>query len=189
MVIIRNCLLFLRSENNKKMQTDLYLNMSSVPAGAVLYRMLQKQHLTQIALSEKTDIIPQRINDLIMGRRRFTPHISLILEQALGISHQGFFYLIQANHDVYLEYVSKDQTKPNLDLLTQTTFWDVDLSKINWIKGRDWAIRRVLEYGNPTEIKELHRFYGHDAFVQIGTDPKGFRLYDVVLQNLKHIEL
>ena len=171
------------------MKTDTYLNMPSVPAGAILHRIAQKQHLAQTALSQKTGIIPQRINDLIMGRRRFTPHNSLVLEQALGISHQGFFYLIQANHDVYLTHLAENQAKPDLNLLSQTTFWDVDLSKIDWAESCDWAIRRVLEYGNPSEIKELYRFYGREAFVRLGSNPEGFRLYDTVLQNLKHVDL
>ena len=176
--------------NTKEMQTDTYLNMPSVPAGAILYRIAQKQHLAQTALARKTGIIPQRINDLIMGRRRFTPYNSMVLEQALGISHQGFFYLIQANHDVYLTHLSETQAiKPNLDLLSQTTFWDVDLSKINWSESRDWAIRRVLEYGKPKEIKELCRFYGREAFARIGSSPESFRLYDIVLRNLKHVGL
>ena len=124
-----------------------------------------------------------------MGRRRFTPHSSMVLEQALDIAQQGFFYFIQAKHDIYLAHLSENPNKPNLSLLTKTTFWDVDLDKIDWTEGRDWAICRVLEYGNQTEIEELCRFYGPDAFARIGSDPKGFRLYGIVLQNLKHLGL
>ena len=171
------------------MNTDIYLNMSSVPAGAILYRITQQKHMHQTTLAQKTGLIPQRINDLIMGRRRFTPQNSIILEQALDISLQGFFYKIQANHDIYQAQLAGNQPKPNLSLLSQTTFWDVDLSKIEWMKSKDWVIRRVLEYGTKEEIEELHRFYGHDAFAKIKDNPKGFMLYDVVLKNLKNIGL
>ena len=171
------------------MNTDIYLNMSSVPAGAILYRLTQQKHMHQTTLAQKTGLIPQRINDLIMGRRRFTPQNSIILEQALDISLQGFFYKIQANHDIYQAQLAGNQPKPNLSLLSQTTFWDVDLSKIEWMKSKDWVIRRVLEYGTKKEIEELHRFYGHDAFAKIKDNPKGFMLYDVVLKNLKNIGL
>jgi len=167
------------------MNTETYLKMQSVPAGAILYRIAQQKHIHQTTLAQKTGLIPQRINDLIMGRRRFTPQNSLILEQALDISLQGFFYKIQANHDVYLAQLTDGQPKPNLNILTQTTFWDVDLSKLEWMKCVDWAIRRVLEYGSKEEIEELHRFYGHEAFAKIKENPKGFMLYDVVLKNLK----
>lgn len=171
------------------MNTDIYLNMPSVPAGAILYRIVQQKHLHQNVLAQKTGLIPQRINDLIMGRRRFTPQKSFILEQALNISLQGFFYKIQANHDIYQAQLTSGQPKPNLNKLTQTTFWDVDLKKLEWTKCQDWAIRRVLEYGTPEEIKELYRFYGHDAFVKIKENPKGFMLYDVALKNLKIVGL
>lgn len=175
--------------NTMEMQTDTYLNMPSVPAGAILHRIAYKQHMAQISLAQKTGIIPQRINDLIMGRRRFTPQNSFALEQALGIPEQGFFYKIQANHDIYQAQLSQNQPKPNLSLLSQTTFWDVDLSKIEWSKSQNWAIRRVLEYGTKDEVQELCRFYGREAFARIGSNSKGFRLYDVVLRNLKLIGL
>ena len=171
------------------MNTDTYLNMSSVPAGAILYRIVQQKHIHQTTLAQKTGLIPQRINDLIMGRRRFTPHNSLMLEQALDISSQGFIYRIQAHHDIYQAQLADNQPKPNLNILTPTTFWDVDLSKLEWMKCQNWAIRRVLEYGTKEEIEELYRFYGHDAFVKIKDNPKGFMLYDVALKNLKTIGL
>ncbi len=171
------------------MNPDTYLNMSSVPAGAILYRIAQQKNMSQTKLAQNTGLIPQRINDLIMGRRRFTPQNSFVLEQVLDISLQGFFYKIQANHDIYQAQLSDSQPKPNLSKLTPTTFWDVDLSKLEWMKCQDWAIRRVLEYGTKEEIEELHRFYGHDAFAKIKENPKGFMLYDVALKNLKTVGL
>lgn len=171
------------------MNIDTYLNMSSVPAGAILYRIVQQKQIHQTVLAQKTGLIPQRINDLIMGRRRFTPQNSFVLEQALGISMQGFFYKVQANHDVYQAHLAENQLKPNLNLLSQTTFWDVDLAKLEWKKCQDWAIRRVLEYGTREEIEELYRFYGRDAFSKIKETPKGFLIYDVALKNLKIVGL
>ena len=188
MVIIQKLSIF-AVQTQQEMNTDIYLNMSSVPAGAILNRIVQQKHIHQTTLAQKTGLIPQRINDLIMGRRRFTPQNSFILEQALDISLQGFFYKIQANHDIYQAQLTSGQPKPNLNKLTQTTFWDVDLSKLEWMKCRDWAIRRVLEYGTPEEIKELYRFYGHDAFAKIKENPKCFMLYDVALKNLKVVGL
>ena len=177
------------AEIQQAMNTNTYLNMSSVPAGAILYRIAQQKHIHQTTLAQKTGLIPQRINDLIMGRRRFTPQNSFVLEQALDITLQGFFYKIQANHDIYQAQLANNQPKPDTSLLSQTTFWDVDLSKIEWMKCREWAIRRVLEYGTKKEIEELHRFYGHKAFAKIKDNPEGFLLYDVALKNLKTIGL
>lgn len=171
------------------MNTETYLNMPSVPAGAILYRIVQQKHICQTTLAQNTGMIPQRINDLIMGRRRFTPQNSFMLEQALGITLQGFFYKIQANHDIYQAQLSYSQPKPDINILTTTTFWDVDLSKLEWMKCQDWAVRRVLEYGTKDEIEELYHFYGRDAFEKIKENSKGFMLYDIALKNLKSIGL
>lgn len=173
----------------KKLDKDiaLYLNMPSVPSGAVLNRIIKKRQLSQVELASKTGILPQRINDLIMGRRRFTPEISIQIEIALGIECEGLFYIIQANHDVYLSKMRNCNRKPNLSILSSSTFWDVDLQKVDWNKGRDWAIARVLEYGNREEVEEMCRFYGINAVKKIANQSNRFRLYEAVMRNSKYI--
>ena len=173
----------------KKLDKDiaLYLSMPSVPAGAVLNRIIKKRKVSQVDLALKTGILPQRINDLIMGRRRFTPEISIQIEIALGIECEGLFYIIQANHDVYLSKMRNCNRKPNLSILSSSTFWDVDLQKVDWNKGRDWAIARVLEYGNREEVEEMCRFYGINAVKKIANQPNRFRLYESVMRNSKYI--
>jgi plasmid maintenance system antidote protein VapI len=174
----------------KKLDKDiaLYLNMPSVPSGAVLNRIIKKRQLSQVELASKTGILPQRINDLIMGRRRFTPEISIQIEIALGIECEGLFYIIQANHDVYMSKIHSCQCKPNLETFSSSTFWDVDLQKVDWNKGRDWAIARVLEYGNREEVEEICRFYGSAIVKEIASKPQRFRLYDHVRRNSKYIK-
>ena len=39
-------------------------------------------------------------------------------------------------------------------------FWDVDPSKIRWGLKWQWVIERVMERGNPSDWRELKRFYG-----------------------------
>jgi len=104
-------------------------------------------------------ILPQRMNDLITGARRFTVETSFKIETALNTSDAGIFYLHQAEHDIYLsEQEQQRQHHSNLSLLTKTTFWDVNLEEVNWESGQRWAVRRVLEYGEPNEVIELLRF-------------------------------
>ena len=146
--------------------------MPSVPAGAILDRIIHQQKRTKVEVASATHLIPQRLNDLIRGNRRFTPQNSLALERSLNIGIEGFFYIIQAKHDIYI--------------LSKTTFWDVDLNNIDWSKCREWAIRRVLEYGTTDEIRELARFYGTDAVKKIYSEPKNFRLYNVVSQKFNN---
>lgn len=164
---------------NKSMY-DSYMKMEMVPAGAILDHIVSKQQRTKTEIAALSGLIPQRLNDLIKGNRRFTPQVSIALEKALGIDQTGFFYLLQSNHDIYLAKKTEMENRrtPNLRVLTKTTFWDVDVSKIDWLRAQQWALRRVLEYGNAEEIRELDRFYGHEALLTVLINPAGFRLYD-----------
>ena len=164
---------------NKSMY-DSYMKMEMVPAGAILDHIVSKQQRTKTEIAALAGLIPQRLNDLIKGNRRFTPQVSIALEKALGIDQRGFFYLLQTNHDIYLAKRTEmdNRRTPNLRVLTKTTFWDVDVSKIDWLRAQQWALRRVLEYGNAEEIRELDRFYGHEALLSVLINPAGFRLYD-----------
>ena len=164
--------------------------MRTVPAGIILERIISEQHRAKNEVAAAAQLVPQRINDLIRGRRRFTPKTSMALESALSIDIQGLFYLIQANHDVYLSTQEQNSANhPNLLILTKTTFWDVDLDKVDWSQCKKWAIRRVLEYGTPDEIRDIDRFYGHDAPLELFNNPQGFRLYDQVKQNYQKAAL
>lgn len=164
-----------------------YLQMQSVSAGAVLQHILRQQRRKKQDVAQAADIIPQRLSDLISGNRRFTPALSLQLERALQIPEHGFFYLIQSQHDIYLEECSTERPAPELTQLTATTFWDVDLQKVDWQQGRDWAIRRVLEYGTADELKELSRFYGTEAMLRMAQHKEYFRMPQRVEHNIQII--
>ena len=162
-----------------------YLYMPTVPAGAVLNHVIKKQHRKKAEVGAIANLIPQRMNDLIKGNRRFTPQTSIALEGALGIDVEGFFYIVQANHDIYIERQSHlEKTTPNLNVLSKTTFWDVDVTKIDWTLAKRWAIQRVLEYGTTNEITELARFYGKGAVTELLGQPQRFRLYEQVVKKL-----
>lgn len=164
---------------------SIYFSMPMVPAGAILDRIIKQQKRIKAEVASSSQLIPQRLNDLIMGHRRFTPQTSMALETTLGIDIPGYFYLIQANHDIYETQKAQSQRHaPDLSILTQTTFWDTDMSKVDWNRCRTWAIRRVLEYGTPEEIREIDKFYGHKALLEVFNKPEGFRLYDQVKANL-----
>jgi plasmid maintenance system antidote protein VapI len=140
---------------------EKYLSMPAVPAGAILKHILKRAALSQKEIAEKSDIYPQRINDLIQGKRKFTPELSCRLEQALGISSLGFFCIIQTNHEVF-SYQDEQERKitPDLSKLHKALFWDTVIERMNWIRSANYIIRRVFEYGNKMEIKEIIKFYG-----------------------------
>ena len=148
---------------------EQYLSMPAVPAGAILKQILKKEKISQKDIAKKAAIYPQRINDLINGKRKFTPEYSSRLEKALGISTLGYFYHIQANHDIYL-YQDEQERKstPDLSKLNKRLFWEVyDLSKINWIKSVNWVIQRTFEYGDKQEIEEIIRYYGEEKVAEV----------------------
>ena len=80
---------------------EQYLQLSNIPCGAVLNRIMTKEGISQSQLAERSGIVRQRICDYLANRRRITVEASLNLEKALRIGIEGFFYRIQANHDIY----------------------------------------------------------------------------------------
>ena len=141
-----------------------YIKSKKTPAGKVLEHILRKAKLTQKQLSKKSGIYPQRISELIKGRRAFTIQQSFDIEKALGIGIEGYFYKIQANYQVYAYLTEKDLTKhPDLSKFSPALFWDTRIEKINWIRNKEWVIQRVFEYGNKQEIEEIIRFYGKET--------------------------
>ena len=168
---------------------DRYTAMKSVPAGAILNSIILQQRQSKASVARQASILPQRMNDLLSGSRRFTIELSVRLEKALGIEDYGFFYLHQAEHDIYLSKLTAErQDHPDLTKLTKTTFWDVNLHEINWHEGQRWAIRRVLEYGEPGELRELCRFYGYESFASESCQTDSFRLVENVKRNQAYLK-
>ena len=131
---------------------EQYLQLSNIPCGAVLNRIMTKEGISQSQLAERSGIVRQRICDYLANRRRITVEASLNLEKALRIGIEGFFYRIQANHDIYT--CVKEQAmnnRPNLKYYRKAVFWDTDIEKLDWEKNRQWIIRRVFEYGGEEE--------------------------------------
>jgi len=153
---------------------EKYLSMRSVPAGKILETILKKKNLTQKELADIANEYPQRIYDFIKGKRKFTIKASLAIEKALGIDIEGFFVKLQTNHEIYC-YVTELELliHPDLSQLSKALFWDTRIEKINWVKNKAWVIKRVFEYGNDPEIKEIIRFYGKDTVKSTLSQIKG----------------
>lgn len=140
---------------------EQYLTYHHIPCGAILGRIMAKEHFTQRELASYSGIPYQRINDFIANRRRISPENSLKLENALGIDYQCFFYQIQTNHEIYLATRRfSEQIQPDKSNYRKNLFWDTDFDTIDWQRNSEWIIKRVFEYGNQNEIEETIRFYG-----------------------------
>lgn len=143
---------------------EQYLSYPHIPCYAVLKRIMQKEHLSQRELARRSGIMPQRINDYLCDRRRISAEASVKLEKALGIPHTGYFYFIQANHDIYL-FCQKEGKSPELSAFRDELFWDTDKKRIDWEGNKQWIIQRVFEYGNEKEITETINFYGKETIL------------------------
>lgn len=142
--------------------------MEDVPAGKILEVILKTRNISQKELANMSNEYPQRISAYINGQRKFTIKASIAIEKALDIDIEGFFYKIQTNHDIY-NYVMEEERKihPDLSILSKGLFWDTRIEKINWIRNKEWVIKRAFEYGNDQEINEIIRFYGKDTIKSI----------------------
>ena len=142
------------------MMYEQYFQYDSLPAGAVLRRILKKEKVSQKELSDRTGIITQRINDLVTGKRRFTLESSSLIARCLKLSDLGYFYRLQCNHDIYL-YIEQLTRQPvDLTRFRTALFWDIDTTTLDWNKHKDWIIQRVFEYGNDAEIETVIEHYG-----------------------------
>ncbi len=143
---------------------EKYLKMPDVPAGKILETVLKKKGMTQSELAHQSGEYATRISEYINGKRKFTIKSSYTLEHALDIDINGFFVLIQTNHEIYSYRMEKErETHPDFNKLSKALFWDTRIEKINWLRNKDWAIRRTFEYGNEQEINEIIRFYGKET--------------------------
>ena len=161
-----------------------YMQICSVPAGVILNRIIKEKNIQKKDIASKIHIPPQRISDLISGSRRFSPELSLQLEGVLNIPIHGFFYKIQTNHDIYTVQL-KHNPKPDTQKLSQATFWDTNIDKIDWSLSKSWAIRRVLEYGSKDELRVLSDFYGKESIIREASHKDYFRLYNNVLKQIE----
>ena len=64
---------------------EQYFSIVTIPTGDILKRILSKENISQRQLAMKANELPQQINDLIAGRRKFTPEQLIKIEKALGI--------------------------------------------------------------------------------------------------------
>jgi len=165
---------------------EQYLQLNNIPYGAVLNRIMTKEGISQSQLAERSGIVRQRICDYLANRRRITVEASLSLEKALRIGIKGFFYRIQANHDIYT--CLKEQAmnnRPNLEHYRKAVFWDTDIEMLDWDKNRLWIIRRVFEYGGEEEILETIRFYGKETVKEILSNIADERKVENCKENMK----
>ncbi|MBP3763606.1 MAG: hypothetical protein J6I49_07005 [Bacteroidales bacterium] len=56
--------------------------------------------------------------------------------------------------------------QPDINRLSQVTFWDTTLSRIDWRKHADYVIERVFGYGTDDERRCIADFYGKERLAE-----------------------
>lgn len=127
--------------------------------GIILERELKKRAISQRPFALSIGEHPQTLNAIIKGKRNLNTAIALKIERQLGLE-EGTLALLQTYFDIQVEKSKIKPITPNLSLIRKSVFWDTDISQIDWDKQKNAVIRRIMERGNPLEIKEIKRFYG-----------------------------
>jgi addiction module HigA family antidote len=127
--------------------------------GIILKRELERLGLKQRPFALSLAEHPQTFNAIAQGKRSLTPALALKIDRKLGMK-EGTFYLLQAYYEIKQATACKKQATPDLTKLRKALFWDTDWETMDWEKRYKAVIRRVFEYGNEEEKKEIIRFYG-----------------------------
>jgi antitoxin HigA-1 len=80
------------------------------PGEVLQEEFLEPLGITQVALAKHLEISPQRVNELVRGKRGVTPETAWLLSGALGTTPQ-FWLNLQANYDLALNR-PKRQVEP-----------------------------------------------------------------------------
>ncbi|MWB95220.1 plasmid maintenance system antidote protein [Flavobacterium sp. GA093] len=139
------------------MKTKLEI-LKGVHPGKIIERELQKRNISKRQFALSIDEYPQTLGSIIKGNRNMNVDLSLKIEEKLGFE-EGFLMTLQVFYEIK-QSKKDDNYKPDLSKLNKITFWDTTFDKIDWKLMKIAIIRRVLAYGNTSEIEEITRFYG-----------------------------
>lgn len=136
-----------------------WTSYSGIPVGKIIAHNLGKIGYTQAEFAKKIGIQPQILNAILKGHRQIPLHLCLKIDDELGFE-SGSMAFIQLQNQIDL---LKEKNKPvfkGVPKIRKVVFWDCDFDKINWSKYKDFAIKRVMAYGNEQEKQEIRRYYG-----------------------------
>lgn len=165
---------------------EKYLEMEGVSPSLILSRLVAINGNFRKDIAQKAEIPAQRLSDLISGTRRFTARYSLGLEKALGIPIKGFFLLLQAKNDIYIEeQTASKHHAPDISKFRESTFWDVDIRSLDWQRDRKPIVNRVFEYGSDEEIREIISYYGKEVVAELLENGRYARVKEIVQDRIK----
>lgn len=128
-----------------------------ISPGKFIDRALTKMQLSQRELAARTHIHYQTINAIINGKRKITIPQSIKIERELCLE-KGFLALLQTYFEV-INHHEEDSPQERHPMVRKILFWDVDYDNLDWIKYKDFVIKRINERGTPQEKESAARFY------------------------------
>ena len=136
-----------------------WTSYSGIPVAKIIAHNLSKIGYTQAEFAKRVGIRPQVLNAILKGHRPIPLHICLKIDDALGFESgsTAFIQLQNQINSIKEKNLPVYEGRPNI---RRVVFWDCDFDKINWCKYKDFAIKRVMDYGNEQEKQEIRRFYG-----------------------------
>lgn len=131
----------------------------NIPVGLLMADQISSMGYTQADFAKKINIQPQILNAIIKGHRQIPLPVSLKIDEEFGFESGSMAFIQLQNQINKIKEKSMPiyQGAPNI---RRVVFWDCDFDKINWSKYKDFAIKRVMDYGNEQEKQEIRRYYG-----------------------------
>lgn len=86
-----------------KRDEDYFAESPSHPGTILKDQFLDPMDMTQTELSDRLNVSFQRVNELVNGKRSFTPETAILLEKLFGVS-AGFWLDLQRKYDLYQAY-------------------------------------------------------------------------------------
>ncbi len=131
-----------------------------------LQRQLANKKMSQRMFAQKAGEHYQVVNAIVNGHRKLTVRQALTFERVLNLE-EGFLLMLQTSYDIELYKQSEAEkcasvTKHNPNVRS-ILFWDVDFKSLDWIRYKDFVIRRIMERGSAEEINEINRYYGNTS--------------------------
>lgn len=133
--------------------------VKGIHPGQLLKWELNNQRMKSADLAQRIGEHKQTISAIINQRRSINPNLSIKLAEVFK-TEKDYFMLLQASFDVKSAEEKYAKPTPNISIFRKVVFWDTDIQKLDWNTNKKAIIKRVLERGNATEIKEMLSFYG-----------------------------
>lgn len=130
-----------------------------IPASTILSFQISKFGYSQAEFAKTIGIQPQVLNAIIKGHRQIPLETSLKIDEIFGLE-SGFFAFVQLQNQIIAIKEKNMPVYEGVPNIRKVVFWDCDFDKMNWSKYKDFAIKRVMDYGNEEEKQEIRRFYG-----------------------------